>query len=64
MTRGDSQQRDSRPLWLPPPLLVQGRFESGEDIAALRRFVDLTQAEFARAIGISVHTDCKAVELW
>ncbi len=28
----------------------------GEDIVALRRFVGLTQAEFARAIGISVHT--------
>jgi len=36
--------------------LMQGRFESGEDIAALRNFIDLTQAEFARAIGISVHT--------
>lgn len=36
--------------------LMDGRFESGEDIAALRRFVGLTQAEFARAIGISVHT--------
>ena len=36
--------------------LMQGRFESGEDIVALRRFVGLTQAEFARAIGISVHT--------
>ena len=36
--------------------LVQGRFESGEDIVALRSFVGLTQAEFARAIGISVHT--------
>lgn len=36
--------------------LMAGRFESGEDIAALRRFVDLTQEEFARAIGISVHT--------
>ena len=36
--------------------LMQGRFESGEDIAALRRFVDLTQAEFARAIAIRVHT--------
>ncbi len=35
--------------------LVQGRFESGEDIAALRSFVGLTQAEFARAIEISVH---------
>ena len=36
--------------------LTKGRFESGEDIAALRRFVGLTQAEFARAIEISVHT--------
>jgi len=36
--------------------LMAGRFESGEDIVALRRFVDLTQEEFARAIGISVHT--------
>jgi len=36
--------------------LVQGRFESGEDVAALRRFVGLTQTRFARAMGISVHT--------
>ena len=36
--------------------LMQGRFESGEDIAALRNFIGLTQAQFARAIGISVHT--------
>ncbi|MBN2321740.1 MAG: helix-turn-helix domain-containing protein [Acidobacteria bacterium] len=36
--------------------LVQGKFESGEDIAALRRFVRLTQEQFARALGISVHT--------
>jgi putative transcriptional regulator len=36
--------------------LMQGRFESGEDIARLRSFVGLTQAEFARAISISVHT--------
>ncbi|MEZ6195865.1 MAG: helix-turn-helix domain-containing protein [Planctomycetota bacterium] len=36
--------------------LVQGRFETGEDFVALRRFVRLTQVEFARAMGISVHT--------
>lgn len=36
--------------------LIAGRFESGEDVAALRRFVGLTQARFARAMGISVHT--------
>src|SRR5262245_33900063 len=33
-----------------------GQFDSGEDIAALRRFVGLTQMQFARAMGISVHT--------
>ena len=36
--------------------LIQGKFETGEDVAALRKFVGLTQAEFARAMGISVHT--------
>ncbi len=36
--------------------LMLGQFESGEDISALRRFVGLTQAQFARAMGISVHT--------
>ncbi|MCA9322736.1 MAG: helix-turn-helix domain-containing protein, partial [Planctomycetes bacterium] len=36
--------------------LVQGKFESGEDFVALRRFVRLTQVEFAQAMGISVHT--------
>lgn len=36
--------------------LIEGRFESGDDIAALRAFVGLTQTEFARAMEISVHT--------
>lgn len=36
--------------------LMLGQFESGGDIAALRRFVGLTQAQFAQAMGISVHT--------
>ena len=36
--------------------LMRGQFESGADIAALRRFVGLSQANFARALGISVHT--------
>lgn len=36
--------------------LVLGQIESGEDIAALRRFVGLTQAQFAQAMSISVHT--------
>ena len=36
--------------------LMLGQFESGDDITALRRFVGLTQARFAEAVGISVHT--------
>lgn len=36
--------------------LVAGRFESGDDVTALRRFVGLTQTRFAEALGISVHT--------
>lgn len=36
--------------------MMQGHFDAGSDIAALRRFVRLTQEEFARAMGISVHT--------
>ena len=36
--------------------LIQGKFESGDDIAALRKFVRLTQSQFAQAMGISVHT--------
>jgi putative transcriptional regulator len=33
-----------------------GQVESGADIAALRRFVGLTQSQFALALGISVPT--------
>jgi putative transcriptional regulator len=36
--------------------LIAGRFESGADVAALRRFVGLTQKDFSTALGISVHT--------
>jgi putative transcriptional regulator len=36
--------------------LMLGQFESGEDVAALRRFVGLSQPKFAEAMGISVHT--------
>jgi putative transcriptional regulator len=36
--------------------LAAGRFQSGDDIVALRRFVGLSQARFAEALGISVHT--------
>jgi len=35
--------------------ILQGRLERG-DIVALRHFVGMTQADFARALGISVHT--------
>lgn len=36
--------------------LMRGRFETGEDVVALRRFVGLSQVRFAQAMGISVHT--------
>src|SRR4051812_40215945 len=36
--------------------LMLGKIDSGADIAALRRFVGLTQVQFALAMGISVHT--------
>ena len=36
--------------------IVAGQIESGDDIAALRRFVGLTQVQFADAMAISVHT--------
>lgn len=36
--------------------LVHGNFESGEDVATLRRVTGLSQASFALALGISVHT--------
>ena len=36
--------------------LIEGRFETGEDIAQLRSFIGLTQKDFAKAIEISVHT--------
>jgi len=36
--------------------LIRGKFESGDDIVALRKFVGLTQETFAQALGISVHT--------
>ena len=35
---------------------IDGKFESGRDVAALRRFVGLSQVRFAEALGISVHT--------
>ena len=36
--------------------LVRGQISGGADVAALRRFVGLTQEQFAAALGISVHT--------
>jgi len=36
--------------------IMQGKIESGDDVAALRRFVGLTQKDFAEALGISMHT--------
>ncbi|MEE4637962.1 MAG: helix-turn-helix domain-containing protein [Wenzhouxiangella sp.] len=36
--------------------LKRGEISSGEDIAALRHFVGLSQTDFARAMEISVHT--------
>jgi putative transcriptional regulator len=36
--------------------LMLGQIASGKDIAALRRFVGLTQVQFAQAMSISVHT--------
>jgi DNA-binding transcriptional regulator YiaG len=36
--------------------IEDGHFESGADITAIRRFVGLTQAEFAEASGVSVET--------
>jgi putative transcriptional regulator len=35
--------------------IIAGRLERG-DVAALRRFVQLTQEQFAQALGISVRT--------
>ena len=36
--------------------LMKGEIKDGSDVAALRRFVGLSQTEFAAAVGISVHT--------
>jgi len=36
--------------------IARGQIECAEDVIALRRFVSMTQAQFATALGISVHT--------
>jgi len=51
----DEQFRSAIPAGVRKRLMA-GRFESGEDVAVLRNFIGLTQAEFAQAIEISVHT--------
>jgi len=35
---------------------INGQIDAGTDIAALRGFVRLSQTQFAKAMGISVHT--------
>ena len=36
--------------------IARGELVAGEDVVALRRFVAMTQEQFALALGISVHT--------
>lgn len=36
--------------------LMNGQITGGEDVVVLRRFIGLTQAAFAQALGISIHT--------
>ncbi len=36
--------------------ILRGKLAGGDDVVALRRFVGLTQQQFADALGISVHT--------
>jgi putative transcriptional regulator len=36
--------------------ILRGRIAGGADVVALRRFIGLTQHQFAEALGISVHT--------
>ena len=36
--------------------IMRGQIAGGKDVVALRKFVRMTQQEFADALGISVHT--------
>jgi len=36
--------------------IAAGKIDSGKEVAELRRFLSLTQVEFANAMGISVYT--------
>jgi DNA-binding transcriptional regulator YiaG len=51
----DAQMARAIPARVRKRLMV-GLIESGEDVAALRRFVGLSQSQFAQAMAISVHT--------
>ena len=36
--------------------ILEGVIEGGDDVVAIRHFVQMTQQDFAAALGISVHT--------
>ena len=36
--------------------IAAGKIDSGKEVAELRKFLDLTQVDFANAMGISVYT--------
>ena len=36
--------------------ILRGTLAGGDDVVALRRFIGMTQTQFATALGISVHT--------
>ncbi len=36
--------------------IARGELQGGKDVAALRHFVGMTQDQFGRALGISIHT--------
>ena len=36
--------------------IARGQISGGDDVVSLRRFVGMTQEQFAGALGISVHT--------
>ncbi len=36
--------------------IIRGELRGGDDVAALRRFLGMTQQLFAESLGISVHT--------
>jgi len=36
--------------------IMRGELQGGDDVVALRRFLDMTQQSFSDALGISIHT--------